>query len=164
MNIPNSLNRSLNWEILMQNRKNVHLRRVSKKGRGTKEIYSVGELCWVQNVKTKVWDRQAVITGIRTACDGTIVSYDIEIGGVKSTRHRKFLRKMNNNNNEDLPELDDETRKFPLADEGVYDDEARKAPLADERVYGDGAVRDSAVQSTVRRSPRLHSGSGARGD
>ena len=34
MNIPNSLNRSLNWEILMQNRRNVHLRRVSKKGRG----------------------------------------------------------------------------------------------------------------------------------
>ena len=68
MNIPNSLNRSLNWEILMQNRKNVHLRRVSRKGRGTKEIYSIGEPCWVQNVKTKVWDRQAVVTGVRTAC------------------------------------------------------------------------------------------------
>ena len=133
----------------MQNRRDVHLRHVSKKGRGTKEIYSVGELCWVQNVKTKVWDRQAVITGVRTASDNTIVSYDIEIEVVKSTRHRKFLRKMNNNNNEDLPELDDEARKVPLADEGVYED---------------GAVRDSAVQSTVRRSPRLHSGSGARGD
>ena len=105
----------------------------------------------MQNVKSNVWDRQAVITGIRTACDGTIVSYDIEIGGVKSTRHRKFLRKMNNNNidDEDLPELDDEARKVPLADKGVYED---------------GAARDSAVQSTIRRSPRLHSGSGARRD
>ena len=42
------------------------------------------------------------------------------------------------------------------------DDEARKVPLADERVYADGTARDSAVQSTVRRSPRLHLGSGAR--
>ena len=69
----------------MQNRKNVHLRHVSRKGCGKKEIYSIGEPCWVQNVKSNVWDRQAIITGIRTACDGTIVSYDIEIGGVKST-------------------------------------------------------------------------------
>ena len=43
---------------------------------------------------------------------------------MKSTRHRKFLRKMNNNNNEDLPELDDEAMKDPLADEGVYEDGA----------------------------------------
>ena len=58
---------------------------------------------------------------------------------------------MNKNNvdDEDLPELDDE---------------ARKVPLADERVYEDGAARDSAVQSTVRRSPRLHSRSRARRD
>ena len=105
----------------------------------------------MQYLKSKVWDRQAVITGIRTACDGTIVSYDIEIGGVKSTRHRKFLRKMNKNNvdDEDLPELDDE---------------AKKVPLADEQVYEDGTARDSAVQSTIRRWPRLHSGSGARRD
>ena len=92
-----------------------------------------------------------MVTGIRTACDNTIVSYDIEIEGVKSTRHRKFLRKMNVNNvdDKDLPESDDE---------------ARKVPLADERVYEDGTARDSAVQSTIRRSPRLHSGAGARRD
>ena len=128
----------------MQNRRDVHLRHVSKKVRGTKEIYSVGELCWVQNVKTKVWDRQAVITGVRTASDNTIVSYDIEIEGVKSTRHRKFLRKMNN---EGLPKVVEE---------------AWKVPHADERVCDDGAVRDAAEQSTVRRSPRLHSRTGVR--
>ena len=102
----------------------MHLRRVSRKGRGTKEIYSVGELCWVQNVKSKVWDRQAEIIGIRTACDGRIVSYDIEIGGVKSTRLRRFLRKMNTENidDKDLPENDDEVRKVPLADERVSED------------------------------------------
>ena len=146
--IPNSLNRSLNWEILMQNRKNVHLKRVSRKGRGTKQVYSVGESCWVQNIKTKKWDREAIITGVRTACDGTIVSYDIDIDGVKSTRHRKYLHKMNVNNidDKDLPKNDDEERKFPLADE---------------RVYADGTARGTAGQSTVRRSPRLHLGLGA---
>ena len=145
-NVPNSLNRNINWEILMQNRRDVHLRRVSRKGRGTKEIYSVGELCWVQNVKTKLWDRKAVITGLRTASDNTIVSYDIEIEGVKSTRHRKFLRKMNNEG-------------LPVAEE------AWKVPLADERVCEDGAVQSTeaaAEQSTVRRSPRLHSRTGVR--
>ena len=42
-----------------------------------------------------------MITGVRTACDGTIVSYDIDIDGVKSTRHRKYLHKMNVNNIDD---------------------------------------------------------------
>ena len=58
---------------------------------------------------------------------------------------------MNKNNidDEDLPELNNEARKVPLADEGFYED---------------GRARDSAVQSTIRRSPRLHSGSGARRD
>ena len=89
-----------------------------------------------------------MITGVRTACDGTIVSYDIDIDGVKSTRHRKYLQKMNVNNidDKDLPK---------------NDDEERKVPLADERVYADVTARDSAGQSTVRRSPRLHLGPGA---
>ena len=146
--IPNSLNRSLNWEILMQNRKNVHLKRVSRKGRGTKQVYSVGESCWVQNIRTKKWDREAIITGVRTACDGTIISYDIDIDGVRSTRHRKFLHKMNVNNvdDKDLPKNDDEERKVPLADKRVFRGET-----------GQG----TAGQSTLRRSPRLHLGVGA---
>jgi len=151
-NIPNSLNRSLNWEILMMNRKRVHLKRVSKKGRGTKETYGIGESCLVQNMKTLKWDRVAVITGVRTACDQTIVSYDIDIDGVSSTRHRKYLQKMNVNNieNKDLPKNDDEVRNFPHVDE-----------VADERVYADVTARSSAGQSNLRRSPRLHLGPGA---
>ena len=43
---------------------------------------------------------------------------------MRSTRHRKFLQKMNKNNvdDKDLPEIDDEARKVPLADERVYED------------------------------------------
>ena len=153
--IPNSLNRNLNWEILMRNRKHVHLKRVSKKGRGTKQVYSVGESCWVQNIRTKKWDREATITGVRTACDGTIISYDIDIDGVKSTRHRKFLHKMNvkNVDDKDLPRNENEERKVPHADERV--------PLADERVFRGETGQSTAGQSRLRRSPRLHLGVGA---
>ena len=53
-------------------------------------------------------------------------------------------------NNEDLPKVVEE---------------AWKVPHADERVCEDGAVQSTeaaAEQSTVRRSPRLHSGTGGR--
>ena len=57
----------------------------------------------MQNVGTKLWDREATITRLRTAADNTIVSYNIDIAGVKSTRHRKSLRKLIvNDKNEDL--------------------------------------------------------------
>ena len=70
---------------------------------------------------TKVWDREALITGLRTAADNTIDSYNIDIAGVKSTRHRKFLRKLiTEDKNEDLPEIDDRASgKIPVADREV---------------------------------------------
>ena len=46
-----------------------------------------------QNIQSKIWDREAIITGTTISADGTIVSYDKDIGGNHSTRHRKFFRK-----------------------------------------------------------------------
>ena len=74
---------------------------VEKKGRCSKESFVVGGKVLVQNVVSKLWDREAVITGVRTAADTTIVSYNLDIGGLRSTRHRKFLRKIVNFPNED---------------------------------------------------------------
>ena len=51
----------------------------------------IGEKVLVQNLATKLWDREAVVTGVRTSADKTIVSYNLDIGGLKSKRHRKFL-------------------------------------------------------------------------
>ena len=59
--LPNSLN--LNWTYLMENRRNVHLKRVARKGGVSKEIFLVGEQCLVQNVVTHLWEREAIITG-----------------------------------------------------------------------------------------------------
>ena len=107
-----------------------------------------GERCLVQNVVTKLWDREAIITGLRTAADNTIVSYNIDIAGVKSTRHRTFLRKLIvNDNNEDLPKVDDTA--------------AGKFLAAEQEVLVTGQAGDSAVQRPLRRSARIHSKAGA---
>ena len=71
-----------------------------KKGCCSKESSAIGEKVSVQNVVSKLWDREAVITGIRTAADKTIVSYNLDIRGLQSARHRKVLRKI-----VDLPNL-----------------------------------------------------------
>ena len=78
----------------------------------------IGEKVLVQNLATKLWDREAVVTGVRTSADKTIVSYNLDIAGLQSTRHRKFLRKV-----------------VGLTDQ----DEAavKSVPNADERSYGD---------------------------
>ena len=54
--LPNLLNRNLNRTYLMENRRNVHLKKVARKGRNSNEIFSVGERCLVQNVVTRLWD------------------------------------------------------------------------------------------------------------
>ena len=85
--LPNTLNRNLNLIFLMEKKGKLHQKRVEKKGRCSKKSYSVGEKVFLQNVFSKLWDREAVITGVRTAADKTIVSYHLDIGGLQSTRH-----------------------------------------------------------------------------
>ena len=85
--LPNSLDRSMDWKILMENHRKAHLRRVDRKGKTTKDSFEVGEFCRVQNIATKLWDSQGEITVVRTACDGRIVSYDLLINNRHSTEH-----------------------------------------------------------------------------
>ena len=61
-----------------------------------KETYSVGETVRLQNIKTKKWDILGVVTGIRTADDNTILSYDID--GNITSRHRRYMCKIKNSN------------------------------------------------------------------
>ena len=65
----------------MENRRQAHLNRVERKGRCTTDTFSIGEKFLIQNVQTKLWDKEAVVTGVRISADGTIVSYDLDIGG-----------------------------------------------------------------------------------
>ena len=92
--LPNSLDRSYNWEKSLEIRAELHRKRVARPGRVSKEIYEVGETVLVQDVKTKLWKKTGTITAVRTAHDGTIVSYELTIEGNNTTRHRRFLRKV----------------------------------------------------------------------
>ena len=85
------------------------------------------------------------MNGIRTSADGTIVSYNPDIGGLQSTRHRKFLRKL-----VDLPNHDDDSAVeiFSNADEVVM-------------MVGQDNERDHMHgQRPLPRSARIYFGAG----
>ena len=63
-----------------------------------KETYSVGETVRLQNIKTRRWDIFGVVTRVRTADDDRILSYDIDIDGTITSRHRKYMAKVKNSN------------------------------------------------------------------
>ena len=50
----------------------------------------------MQNIKTKKWDTFGVVKGIGTADDNTTLSYDIDIDGMITSRHRKYMSKIRN--------------------------------------------------------------------
>ena len=60
----------------------------------------------VKDVKSKKWDKEGIITNVRTAHDGKIVSYNLLINGYEAIRHRRYLRKKVDSAHEDS-ELDD---------------------------------------------------------
>ena len=92
-NLPNSVNRNVDWNYLMSIRASQHQKRVDKPGRISKVQFDVNESVIVQDYKSKKWDKEGTITKVRTAHDGTIVSYHLLINGHEAIRHRRYLRK-----------------------------------------------------------------------
>ena len=92
--IPNSLDRNINWEKMMENRALQHQKRVDKKGRKSKEIYEIGEECLVQDMNTRQWSKRGTVISVCTAQDGTVVSYLLNINGFETARHRRYMRKL----------------------------------------------------------------------
>ena len=95
-NLPNSLDRNVQWQEQVEKRGEIRQKRVEKKGRsvGKLEIFEIGELVKLQNLKTKQWDTDGKILNVRVSADDTIVSYDIESSGNITTRHRKYIMKL----------------------------------------------------------------------
>ena len=91
--LPNSVDRNLNWAHLMEIRAQQHQKRVDKPGKTNKLSYEIGEEVSVQDVKSKKWDKNGKILDVRVAYDGRIVSYDINVDGYDTIRHRRYLRK-----------------------------------------------------------------------
>ena len=58
--------------------------------------YKIGESVRLQDIETRCWDMYGVVIRIHTADDGRILSYDIDIDGTTTTRHRKYMSKVPN--------------------------------------------------------------------
>ena len=70
---------------------------MKKKDRSVGKVsYTKGERVRLQDTKTKLWNTEGVVKKVITADDGTIVSYDIDIYGVITTRHRRYMCKIRN--------------------------------------------------------------------
>ena len=96
-NLPNSLDRSANWEENVKTRGEKRQARVDKKGRtvGKKETFQVGEKVRIQDINTKKWTNGGETTNVRTTSDGTIASYEILTdNGTLTTRHRRYISKV----------------------------------------------------------------------
>ena len=97
--LPNSLDRFIDWREDVRKRGELKEKRFLKKESSVGKLtYAVGEHVRLQDIRTKRWDRVGVVTGIRVADDGKILSYDIEVDGTQTTRHRKYLSKIPNSN------------------------------------------------------------------
>ena len=62
-----------------------------------KEIYTESKRFRLQDIKSKLWNIEGTVKGVRTADNGTILSlYNIDIDGITTTRHRKYTCKIKN--------------------------------------------------------------------
>ena len=57
--------------------------------KGRADTFSVGEKVLIQNVQSKLWDIEAIITGVRVSGDGTIAHLKI----VYLKRHESQIKK-----------------------------------------------------------------------
>ena len=115
---------------------------MDKKGKKPKEMYEIGEVCLVQDMAIRQWSKQATVISIRTALDGTVVSYLLDINGYQTARHRRYMRKLN------IPE-DHEGERAGLRETGLDSDregsQANRQPVGHE-------------EPQLRRSDRLRAG------
>ena len=79
--IPNSLDRSVDFKELIKERRLAREKRVQKKERTEEKKlgFEEGEKVWIQCPKSKLWNVPAEIIEARTAADGTILSYEVDV-------------------------------------------------------------------------------------
>ena len=111
--IPNSLDRNINWTLMMQNRALQHQKRVEKKGRKPKETYEIGERVLIQDLASRQRNKVGIVISLRQSQDGTVVSYLLDINGFETARHRKFMRKLNSPDEEQIERALPEREQVP---------------------------------------------------
>ena len=118
--LPNSLAKGFGFEEAIEARAKSRMKRLLKPERGTKALFSIGELVRIQNPKSREWDTTGTIESLRTASDGTVLSYNIQLSNGGSTvRHRKYLMRVMNENLPDSGSDDDMSSGVTGPDTGV---------------------------------------------
>ena len=93
--IPNSLAKGFGFEEAIEARAKSRMKRLLKPEKGTKLLFSIGELVRIQNPHNREWDSTGTIESIRTASDGRVLSYNINLtNGGTTVRHRKYLMRV----------------------------------------------------------------------
>ena len=72
-----------------------------------KETFQIGEKVKLQDIKSKLWNLDRVVTGIHITQDGTIVSYDRDADDHVTTCHRIYANKVRNSNEVTESDLED---------------------------------------------------------
>ena len=153
--IPNSLAKSFGFEEAIEARAKSRMKRLLKPEKGTKLLFSIGELVRIQNPHKKEWDSTEVIESIRTASDGRVLSYNINLtNGGTTVRHRKYLMRVVMEN---LPDVDVTRQGSDMAaDSGM----AADGGMADGPVTGADdlvlSVADEAVTMPLADQARAH--------
>ena len=81
--------------MLIKRRIENHEKRIKNENKSNKVIYDIGDRVRLQDVKTKEFSRNGTVIEQRKTDSGTIVSYIIKTDrGRITTRHRKFLRRL----------------------------------------------------------------------
>ena len=92
----------------------------------------------IQDLASRQWNKVGTVISLRQSQDGTVVSYLLDINGFETARHRKFMRKLNSPDEEQIE------RALPER----------------EQVPGHERARQPAQALQLRRSERLRAGAG----
>ena len=90
----------------------------------------------MQDMVTRQWSKRGTVISIRTAQDGTVVSYLLDINGFQTPRHRRYLRKLTLAEDENVERAHEQTG---------LESESR-------------VVQADHVEPVLRRSERLRAG------
>ena len=88
----------------------------------------------MQDMTSRQWSKRRTVISVRTAQDGTVTSYLLDINGFETSRHRKYMRKLT------IPDDTEVERAAPR--ETGLEREGRKQPA-------------HHVKPQLRRSERL---------
>ena len=118
--MPNSINTQLDPQMLINRRIENHEKRIKNENKNNKVIYEIGARVRLQDVKTKLFSQNGTVIEQRNTDSGTIVSYVIKTDrGRITTRHRKFMRRLEIENDPTITSTNLDTPVVLVADTDI---------------------------------------------